>query len=126
MNGRFLVRAVLAIVVVATLIGLGVYVYDAGVAQGIAEGTRVTVREPAAGTPSVAPYGYHYPYGPWFRPFGFFHLLVPLLGFFLIFALLRAFIWRPYRGWHGDWDRGPSRLEDWHRRAHESETPKTE
>ena len=129
MTGRFLVRAVLAVILIATLVGLGVYVYDAGVAQGIAESSRIVVRDPSAATPgAVAPYGY-YPYGPWFRPFGFFPLLFPLLGFLFFFVLIRALIWHPLGGWRGDWDRGgrgPARLEEWHRRAHESDSSKTE
>jgi hypothetical protein len=123
MNRRVLLGGVLAVVVVAILAGVGISVYDAGVAQGIAESSRVATREPAVGAPAVGPYAYH-PYGPSFRPHWFLFPLFPLLWFLLIFLLIRAFFWRPFGGWHGD--RGTARIEEWHRRAHEAEAPKAE
>jgi hypothetical protein len=105
---------VLGVVLAIALVGAGVAVYDAGVAQGIAEASRAAGQGQAA---QAYPY-----YGPWFRPFGFgfFGLLFPLLFFFLIVGLVRAAIWRPYRGWHE-----PGRiaeLEALHRRMHESQS----
>ena len=114
MDGRFFYRMVLGIVLVAALIGIGVYVFDAGMAQGLAEGARATGQTPAA---QVYPYGYR---GPWFHPFGWgLGILFPILFFFLIFGLVRAILWRPFYGWHGG--ERMTQLEDWHRRMHESQ-----
>src|SRR5579871_112293 len=59
MNGRTILGALLGIALVVVLAGVGVTVYDAGVAQGIAQGGQGG---------AVAPYPY-YGYGPGFRPF---------------------------------------------------------
>ena len=125
MNRRFLMGAVLALVAVAILAGVGISAYDAGVAQGMADSARVVVHDPAAaGAPSVAPYAYPY-HGPWIRPWFLFPLF-PILGFLAIFFLIRAIAWRPHRGWYDGSDGGPRGFDEWHRRAHEGETPKAE
>src|SRR5437870_5993035 len=99
MSGRTVFIVVLAILAIGTLVGVGVWTYDAGVAQGIAESTRV-----AGGGQVTQAYPYPY-YGPWVRPwgfgFGFLGILFPILFFFLIFSLFRALWWRSYGGWHG-------------------------
>jgi len=122
MNGRILLRIVLALVVIAALAGLGVYVYNAGVAQGLAASGKFVAPESSA-----APYPY---YG---RPFFFWPLglagcLFPLLFIFLAIVLLRRVFWRGPRAWggyHGHWEKGvPPIFEEWHRKAHEPQAAK--
>ncbi|MBF8281595.1 MAG: hypothetical protein HW378_510 [Anaerolineales bacterium] len=128
MNGRTILIGLLVLALLAGAAGVGVYAYNAGVAQGLVQSGKVTVVE---GGP-YANYG-----GPFFFPrpfgfgFGFLGCLFPLLFFFLIFGLLRGLLWRgPWgwrRGWgggghhgHGPWGEGsvPPMFEEWHRRAH--------
>ncbi len=100
-------------IVIAAVVGVAAY--QAGVAQGLA----------TTGT-AVAPAAY---YGGPFLGFGLFGFIFPLLFLFLIFGLLRAAFgggWGGHRygGWggphdHGKWGEGPSRLEEWHKKAHE-------
>ena len=130
MNGRFLFRVLLTLVVVAAIVGIGTYVYNAGVEQGLAQSAQMAGRESGA-----VPYPY---YGPYVRPFfgfGFFGLLFPLLFLFLVFGAMRALFWRGARGWgrmhpgpwdgspvagKRDWSNGaPPIFEEWHRRQHE-------
>ena len=128
MNGRTIWRLVLGVVLVALLVGVGLQVYEVGVAQGLAQGAQTVVGQPGVAQPGVAPYPY-YGYGPgfhgWGYGFGFLHLLFPLLFFFLIFALIRGLFWRGHYGWgghRGDWSgRVPPMFDDWHRRAHEGQ-----
>lgn len=118
MNVKTFLWIVLVLVVIATLAGLGVYVYNVGVAQGLAASGKLVVPES-----SVAPYAY---YGqPFFRPFGFglAGCLVPLLFIFLAATLLRGIFWHGVRPWgrhHRYWEKGiPPMFEEWHRKAHE-------
>ena len=124
MNGRFVLRVLFALVVIAALAGLGVYVYNAGVAQGMATSGKIVVPESG-----VAPYPYYG--GPFFfRPFGFGFAgcLFPLLFIFLALVLLRGFFWRGHGAWgghRGHWEKGvPPLFEEWHRKAHEPQTTK--
>lgn len=115
---RRVLAVVLALVAIVVAIGIGTQVYQAGVARGLAESGQVTPRPEG-----VLPYGYHGPFG--YRPFGFgfgfFGFLFPLLFFFLIFALLKGLFWRPWGG-YGPWRYGvPPGIEEWHRKAHESQ-----
>ena len=118
MNGRFFLRVVLALVVVAAIVGIGAYVYNAGVSQGLAQGAQAAGRESGA-----APYPYYVPYVQPVFGFGFFGLLVPLFFLFLLFGAMRALFWRGAWGrmhGHGPWDKGgPAMFEEWHRRQHE-------
>jgi len=119
MNGRILLWIVLALVVIAALAGLGVYVYNAGVAQGLAASGRFVVPEG-----SVAPYPYHSrPFLFW--PLGLAGCLVPLLFIFLAIVFLRGIFWGGPRAWgghHGHWEKGvPPKFEEWHRKAHGDE-----
>ncbi len=128
MEGEFGMRrwAVVVMALVAA-VAIGTIAYQAGVAHGIA------VQPPAVATPATpggaqpAPppypyYAYRY-YGPWH--FGF---IGPLVSLFVFFFILRALMWGLF-GWGWGWRRrrwyydhpgdGPSRFDDWHRRAHE-------
>lgn len=120
MFGRVWLRVLSLVLVVGILAVAGVYVYNAGVAQGLA-----TPRGEGNG---VAPVPYPYA-GPFFYPrfgfgFGWLLCLLPLL-FFLLFPLFgwRRWVWRQHGG---DWDkRVPPMFEAWHRRAH-GQTAKAE
>ena len=111
---------------IGVLILIGVGVYNAGVSAGLA----TTGAAVASGAPAVyyGPYVGH-PYG--WGGFGFFGIFFLILGFFLIFGLIRAiFGWGRWSGrdWgsrHGNGGHGGNGgrrdyFDDWHRRAHES------
>jgi hypothetical protein len=115
-----------AVVVFALLaaVAIGAIAYQAGVAHGIAVQPPPAVAAPGApGAPAVpAPYYAYRYYGPW--RFGFFG---PLFGILFFFFILRFLFWGlcgfgwGWRRWRyydypGD---GPSRFDEWHRRAHE-------
>ena len=138
MNGRAIVSFLFGLIVVGILVGIGVGIYDAGVAQGVVQAGHV----PEGAAVPVAGYGYGYGWG--FHGFGFLGLLFPILFLFLIFGLVRAAFWRG-RGWgpgwggRGYWGKGygpgfggPGSPEAWreerdrqiadlHRRLHEEE-----
>ena len=111
MRGRIFLRGLFALVVIAGVIGIGVYAYNAGVAQGMA----------ASGEGgAVAPYR-----GPFFFPwFGFGFFCLPFLLLWFLFPLFG--MWRGRWGWgkhRGDWGKGaPPMFEEWHRRAHEPQS----
>jgi hypothetical protein len=102
-------------------VGVGAFAFNAGVTHGIAvSGKMVT---PPGGVP------YPYPYWGWHRPFGFGGFFVPLLFIaFWVFVVRGLFGRRRWRcagslrgqgpGCGPDGDRN-SRLDEWHRRAHE-------
>jgi hypothetical protein len=94
---------IIVTIAIAAIVGVGAY------QLGLAHGAAVTG---TAAAPAV-----YYPF--FWGGFGF---IFPLLFLFLIFGLARAAFWggRGYGGWGrgpngGD---GPSRLEEWHKRAH--------
>jgi hypothetical protein len=120
MNGRIVFGVLIALLLIAGAVGIGVYAYNFGVAQGMADSGKLVA--PMTGVPPN-PYLYR-PFG--FHPFGFgFGLLgclFPLLFFFLLFGLCRAFIWRGRCGGmrHRHWDGNlPPMVEEWHRKMHE-------
>ena len=121
MSGSSVFRVLLVLVAVAAIVGLGAYVYNAGVVQGVAEGAQIAGRE--TGAAPYPPYGY----GPYARPFfgfGLFGLLAPLFFVFLIFGAMRALFWRGPRHWgmlqRGEWDKHvPPMVAEWHRKLHE-------
>ena len=120
---------ILAVVTAAVLIGLGLFVFNAGVAQGLAESGKLVA--PAAGSAAGMPYAwYGYPHA-WGFGWGLFGCLVPLLLILVFFGFLRRLFWfgRWGPGWHHlgrrYWrdhpagDKGyPPFFDDWHRRAH--------
>jgi len=119
-----------AVVVFALLaaVAIGAIAYQAGVAHGIAVQPPPAVAAPGTpGAPAVpAPYYAYRYYGPWRS--GFFG---PLFGLLFFFFILRFLFWGLCGfGWGWGWRRrrwyydhpdayGPSRFDDWHRRAHE-------
>jgi hypothetical protein len=99
---------------VALVAMAGVYVYDLGVARGLAEGAAATGVGVQRG-----------PFSGWWRPWGFFPFF-PFLFIALWFLVLRGLFWRgPRYGrwWYGRWDDWrdgvPPIFEEWHRRAHD-------
>lgn len=126
MNGRTFFRIVIGLVIVAVLIGAGVFVYNLGVAQGLAQAPQLAERLGDApflrGGPGMMPWMH---YGGWgFRPFGWgfgiFGFLIPLLFFLGLFWLIsRLFFWGRWGRGPGHWEqRGQQMFEEWHRRAH--------
>ena len=140
MNPRGIFSFILGLVLVGVLVGLGVGVYQAGVAQGIVDAGRF----PAGATVPVAGYGYGHGWGG--PGFGLFGLLFGLFFLFLLFGLARAAFsrgrgWGPGgpggHGWGGPgWGRGygpgfegpegwreerERRMAELHRRLHEDE-----
>jgi hypothetical protein len=118
-----------AVLVLALLaaVAIGVFAYQAGVAHGIDLQPPAASASAAPGTPGAAPavpppyYPSRYYYGPRFGFFG------PLFGILFFFFVLRLFAWglfgfgwgwRRWRHYDYPYD-GPSRFDEWHRRAHE-------
>jgi hypothetical protein len=129
MNGRIVLRVLFALVLMAGAVGIGVYVYNAGVAQGLAASGKIVVPEGG-----VVPYPYYPPfYRPWGFGFGILGLVFPLLFVFLILGLLRGILFRGWHGsrwgWggpHGEWPKGvPPMMEEWHRKLHEAQANET-
>jgi hypothetical protein len=125
MNRRWVVGILVVLLLATVAVTAGVFAYQAGVAQGMVTSGKVVIPEGGVG---VMPYGYGMPfYGGWGFGFGFLRCLFPLLGFFLLFALLRGIFWRGggwgRRGWayggHGEGGSNvPPMFDEWHKRAH--------
>lgn len=123
MNRRIVLGVLLALVLIAGVASLGVYAYNAGIAQGLAESGKLATLTPEEGARLYPYYG-----GPFWHPrpfgFGFFGCFGPLLFILLIFLLVRGLVWGgPWgrgHGWrHGPWDQGvPPMFDEWHRQAH--------
>jgi hypothetical protein len=125
-------RAVAFVLLIVVLGAIGVAVYDAGVAAGVNQAVQQAVQ---SGQPApVAPYPY-YPYGFGHGGFGFFGIFFWIIGFFLVFGLIRAAFgvgrWgRGGPGGMGKWGHGPGNygwsgrgeaISDWHRELHRRE-----
>jgi hypothetical protein len=142
MNRRVVLGIVVTLLAVGALAAVGVYAYNWGLAQGAMQNAQIVVpgANPGEGVAPVYPfYGapfYHYGpgFGRWGMGFGPLGCLVPILGFLLLFLLLRGL----FGGWGGGWrrhgwggpqhfgpgERGvPPMFEEWHRRAHEGGQP---
>jgi hypothetical protein len=118
MGSRFGVKVLFAVLLVAAAIGAGMYGYNVGVAQGIAQSAAAAAQTGTQPAPVM-----FYP-RPWGFGFGFFPF-APL--FFIVFwiLILRGLFWRGPR-----WGRGygygyrcgyggvPPAFDEWHRRAH--------
>jgi len=119
---RTFLRIAFIVVVAAVIIGTGIAIFNAGMAQGAAMSGQLS-------DGAAAPY-----YAPVYRPWGFFGFgCFALLGLFLLFPLifgLGRLAFGPRHGWqHGPWGIGgprgfngeqvPPHVEDLHRRLHE-------
>lgn len=135
MNGSFKVFAGVMLVLfllAAVVFGVGLPAYQFGVAQGLADSGKIVV--PAGGVPAPYVYGpgMHFGRFGWgFQPLG---CLVPVIGLFIFFGVMRMLFWRGPRMWHmrhGHWggEGVPPVFAEWHRRAHDEKSaepqPKT-
>jgi hypothetical protein len=119
-------RVAAFVLLLVVLAGLGVGIYNAGLAAGVNQAVQSAVQE---GQPvAVTPYAYGpYWHGGW--GFGFFGIFFLIFGIFLIIGLLRAaFGWG--RGGRAGWSRsgygpggwyGSDRVSEWHRELHRRE-----
>ena len=131
MFGRGIAGALGVILLVALVAGIGFSAYNAGVSEGVAEAARAAQaagNDPAIVYPPYAggPYGYGYGWG--HGGFGFFGILFWILGFFLIFGLIRAaFGWGRWggggRGGPGGWHSREERIAEMHRDLHRRDEP---
>lgn len=119
MFGRTILQVLAVIAMVALVAAIGTTVYNTGVSQGLAEAANAAAASGEAAPVVYAPYvGDRYGWGHG-GGFGFFGILFWILGFFLIFALVRAaFGWGRWGGRGG----GPGhRFDEIHRQMHERE-----
>ena len=132
-SGRILFGILVALVLVGLVAGVGVFTYNAGVAQGLVTSGKLV---PPSSDGTIPPVPYYAPLGlyrPWFG-FGLFGCLGPILFFFFILFLLRLLFWGPRwrRGWGGRpwrtgdfWDPAqgniPQGVRELHRKLHEQE-----
>ena len=109
MGSRYAVRWLIGIVFVAALAGVGFYSYNLGVAQGIAESSRIAAAQ-GTGVPVVI---WPRPWGYGFGFFPFFPFLFILFGFFV----LRGLLWRrgAWRGRACGYGGVPPAFDEWHR-----------
>jgi hypothetical protein len=140
---RFVVRIFIAFVIFALLIGGAVALYNAGFTQGAALTGKIIAPNSANAAP-VTPYYNAAPV--YYHPWGFFpfNCIFPLLGLFILFAILRRmFFWGRYShhrddrqddpryqgGWgrHGrrgrwgwDGEQAPPFVNEMHRKMHEN------
>ena len=131
MFGRGIAGALGVILLVALVAGIGFSAYNAGVNEGVAEAARAAQAagdDPAIVFPPYAggPYGYGYGWGHG-GGFGFFGILFWILGFFLIFGLIRAaFGWGRWSGGGrgpGGWHAREERIAEMHRDLHRRDEP---
>src|SRR4030067_2073598 len=110
MNRRIVLGVLLALVLIAGAVSRGVYSYNIGIAQGLAESEKLGDLAPGVGIRPYAYYGgpfwYHRPFG-----FGFLGCFGPLLFILLLFVLFRGLWWGSRRGYgpgwrHSHWDQG--------------------
>jgi hypothetical protein len=130
MRGSTVLRIFFGLILLGALIGMGVVIYNAGLAQGVATSGQLAGPE---GQSLANPYYY----APFYRPWGFwpFGIFFPLLFVFLIFLGIRGLFFRSWRhhdnwrgrGWREPGQHGiPPMVEEWHRKMHETgEAPKS-
>jgi hypothetical protein len=133
MNRSIIFKVIMALVLLGALVGIGIFAYNAGLAQGMAANL-----QPAAGASGALPPPYpYYAFGHGHPFFGFgglgcFGVLIPLFLLCLVFGAFRGLFWHAPRRWHmhpyGTWGRPPSgeagpdippMVTEWHRRMHE-------
>jgi hypothetical protein len=124
---RILWRVLVVIVLIAAILGIGVYAYNVGIAQGLAQKVQVQAA-PSVKMPMMY---YGHPFPGFGFGFGLLGCLIPLFLLFLVFGSLRFLFWRGSMGWgrmhHRRWnwqdENGkdvPPFFAEWHRRAHAS------
>ncbi|MBI4790699.1 MAG: hypothetical protein HY782_27025 [Chloroflexi bacterium] len=121
MNTRMAFGILLAIVLIVGAVGLGVYGYNLGLAQGLAQSDKLPV--PPTGAAPYPYFGYPYFFRPFGFGFGFLGCLIPLLFLFVLFGVMRMVFWRAsWGGMHHRHGAGgvPPMFEEWHKKAHEA------
>jgi len=117
-------RILAGFVLLAAIVGIAVFAFNAGMARGAV----LNIPNSAEGGPVIL-YGM-----PYWRPFfgvgfGFFGVLIPLFLLFMAFGAARRMVWGPRWGWHrmqadrcAEKYQGsefvPPMFAEWHRRAH--------
>ena len=132
-RGSVIFRVILTLVLVAVVAGIGVFAYNAGMAQGLAQKLpAAAITAPATGTfvyqyPGMMPFGG--PFG--MHAFGFLGCLVPFFLLFLFFGVMRALIWHGPHRWRGHHGMGRwgedgilPHLEELHQRMHDKQAEK--
>ena len=128
-------RIIGVLLLIGLLVAGGMFVYRAGVAQGVSQAPEVAeaiqqTSENNDGAPMMygREFGYGYPYH--HRGFGFGHhfelfpfgFCASILFLFFFFGFLRMIFFRGWAHKHGHWGKWegsvPSRFDEWHKRAH--------
>lgn len=126
MNRSIVFRISMALILVGAVIGLGIWAYSLGVAQGALHNPGTSAPVAAYGVPVWPIYGFPF--------FGFLLCLVPFFLLFLISFAFRGIFWRGPRHWghfysdpwskewmdgKAGWRRGArSVFDEWHTEAH--------
>ena len=90
---RILWRVLAALVLIAAILGIGVYAYNIGIARGLAQQVQV----PAVQSVQMPHMAYGHPF--FGMGFGAFGCLIPLFLLCLVFGSLRAMFWHGPMGW---------------------------
>jgi hypothetical protein len=120
---RIFWRIAVVLVLIAAVVGIGVYAYSLGMTQGLVQKVPVTAGE---SVPVPYMHSWHPFFGFGFGPLG---CLVPLFLLFLICGSVRVLFWhgpmgwchmhRRHWGWHDENGKDvPPFFEEWHHRAH--------
>lgn len=141
MDNKVVLRLSLAVALLAGVVAVALYAYNLGVGQGLLHASQTVylnvenlyannadlAESGQSPAPAPQPYsGRMFHYGPLGFGLAGLRCLVPLLFLALFFVIVRHL----RRHWHGEWhhhhgERGlPPFFEEWHRRAHESESGK--
>ncbi len=101
MNGNNIFgRIVAGLVLIAVVLGVAFFAFNAGMAQGVATKVPQSVTQP--GTVPYAFYGAPFFWHPFFGIFGF---IIGLLVLFFVFRLISFIVFGPRWGWGGHWHR---------------------
>ena len=123
MRNKLVIRIILALVLIAALVGVGLLAFQLGFSQGL-------VREGGQSAFERMPMFYHtrMPFSFGFFGFPFLGCLGGLLLLALVGLAARGIFGpRPPRPWMHDWGKGvPPHFEEWHRRLHEEPKPSEE
>ena len=130
MDGKIWPRILAGLVLLAAIVGIAVFAFNAGAA------THIQLPANSTGQAPYPAYGY-----PFWRPFPFFGFgfgcfapLIAILLFFLAFRALSFVFWGPRWGgrhsmrhaWRRGWDEEggvPPMFKEWHDRAHGQPAP---
>ena len=127
MNRSIIFRIIMALVLMAAILGLGVFAYRTGMEQDLALSAQLAAGEAGQSLLPFYPMDYGMPFH-MFGGFGVLGCLLPLFLLFLVFFAFRGLFWGGPRHWghihHGPWGGSepgqgpPSMFTEWHRQAH--------